>query len=72
MENPAVDQLETPLHDAVKNGNLQEVHALIQKGINLDSKDASGETPLHYAAIFGQETIVEVLLKKGAQIEGKN
>ena len=46
MENPAaIDQLETPLHKAITNGNLQEVHALIEKGINLDSKDAIGKTP---------------------------
>ena len=69
MENPTIDQLETKLFNAIDNGNLQEVDALIQKGVNLDSKNGNGNMPLHLAVTCGKETILEVLLENGAKIE---
>jgi ankyrin repeat protein len=60
------------LHDAVKNGNLEKVRALLIDNPGLVfSKDNDGETPLHVAATFDQKDIVELLLAKGADVNAK-
>ena len=66
MEISSFDQLE--FFNAVIDGRIQEVRALIQKGVNVNSKDY-GETPLPFAVRNGKEAVVELLLKKGAKID---
>ena len=72
MEIPKVNELESQLFKAVRGGNFQEVQALIQKGVNLDSKNKNGIMPLHHAAALGQESILEALLENGAKIDDKD
>jgi len=56
----------TPLHHAVKNGNISQVEELISKYTNLDLKDKKSATPLYYAAIAGNIYIAKALLEAGA------
>ena len=41
-----------PIHDAAKNGNLALLLAELEKGVDVNLKDAKSmqETPLHFAA----------------------
>ena len=61
------------IFDAVKNHNLAQVKALIEKDISLVSiKDNAGNTMLHNSVIIGSVEITEYLLSKGADINGVN
>lgn len=58
------------LHRACGEGNhVNEVLALLQKGLDVDATDILGVTPLCYAARNGNEGIARVLLARGASIE---
>ena len=48
----------------IKEKNEQLVTALLNKGININSKDGRGNTPLHYACRYGKLGIVQLLLSK--------
>ncbi len=42
------------------------VKLLIERGANVESKDAAGETPLHFAVANGRAKCVAELLRSGA------
>src|SRR5262249_14308438 len=59
----------SPLHYAVKRGNIKLVESLLNAGANpnvKDSPDDKGTTPLHIAAESGNKEIVAFLLRHRA------
>ncbi len=54
----------TPVHDAVKNGDLKMLALLIRYDANCDVKTALHETPLHYAVQAKRPDLVKALLAK--------
>ena len=72
----------SPLHDACKDGKLEEVKKIIRnltilidyeqikKVIN--AKDRSGFTPLHHAALWNKLDIVKLLIANGADVNAKD
>lgn len=56
--------------DAVKQGNLELVTAMVESGQNLEAKDEKslGQTALGWAAFIGYMDIVEYLVEQGADI----
>lgn len=56
------------LLSAATDGLVWRVHALIDKGANIDFAGAHGLTPLHCAAYRGYENCVAAILLKGADI----
>ena len=62
--------LADPIHDAAKNGNLDLVQAELEKGVDVNLKDAKSmqETPLHFAAEGGQTEVAKLLIAKGANV----
>ena len=58
-----------PIHDAAKNGNLALVQAGLEKGVDVNLKDAKSmqETPLHFAAEHGHTELCQFLLDNGAR-----
>ena len=43
----------TPLHNAAKQGNVQAVQILLDRGAKADAVNVDGETPMHLAAENG-------------------
>jgi len=59
------------LLQAAKEGNLQNVQILLDKGANVNSKDNYGYPALYFAAQNGHTEIVKIMLKKGAEVNTK-
>ncbi|NOT10403.1 MAG: hypothetical protein HOP23_00960 [Methylococcaceae bacterium] len=62
----------SPLLEGVKNGHLQVVQTLLEKGANADIRNNDGQTALITAARNGNKTIVKALLKAGAHANVKD
>jgi len=60
------------LHQAVVDGNVEQVKRLISKGADVHAKNRMGWTPLHTAVRNQKKTIAEFLIDKGADINGKD
>ena len=58
----------TPLHTAVKNGEIATVARLIESGSDLDARTQLFWTPLHFAAKYGQFDCCRLLIEAGASI----
>ena len=57
-----------PIHDAVMNGNIDEVQWQLDAGVDVNEESSKGLTPLHYAASAGHNDIVELLIERGANV----
>lgn len=53
---------------ASSTGNLAAVKRLLDKGMDLDHRDFTGNTPLIYAARYARIPLVEFLLRHGADV----
>lgn len=60
---------ESPLHVAVRNGDISKVEEIIGKGESIEAYDARGTTPLHVATARGGSEILDFLAKKAPNIE---
>jgi len=57
-----------PIHDAIMNGNIDEVQLQLDAGVDVNEESSKGLTPLHYAASAGHNDIVELLIERGANV----
>ncbi|WP_341817238.1 ankyrin repeat domain-containing protein [Wolbachia endosymbiont (group A) of Agelastica alni] len=62
----------TPLHYAAREGKLELIKFLLNKGFSIEARDKDDSTPLHYAARKGQLEAAKLLLDEGASIEAEN
>lgn len=57
------------LCDAVQNGNVKQVKALLAAGVPVDSKNEYGNTPLKFAIMWGRKNICALLIDSRARID---
>ena len=62
----------TPLLIAAQYNQMEIAKLLIDKGANVNVKDADGDTPLKSAAYAGHKEIVELLIAYGADVNLKH
>ena len=60
------------LHQAVVEGDIDQVNLLISKGADVNMKNRMGWSPLHTAIQNRRQAIVEPLIAKGANVNAKD
>ena len=60
----------TTLEDAISNGDLNAVQALLANGVNVNQKNADGMDLLSHAQVCQQFDIAQKLLESGANVNG--
>ena len=58
----------TPLHEAVRDGDMEMAMSEAERGANLDAMDEEGRTALHYVCANGDVGIAEWLLAQGPDV----
>jgi ankyrin repeat protein len=53
-------------------GNENVVEMLLDKGVDMNSRDNNDRTPLSWAAGGGYTRVVEILLKRGAEVDSRD
>lgn len=61
-----------PFFTAIRNGEIQAVAALLQKGTPVNSAGEDGTTPLMNASLYASADLVKLLLDKGADANAAN
>ena len=67
----ALVEMDTALHDAVEDDDMEAVRQLVEEGADVEAKDADGDRPLHLAAQNGHLEVVRVLVEAGADLEAQ-
>jgi uncharacterized protein len=66
---PAIPGGKTPLHFAARDGHLEMVRLLLDKGAAIDDRDPNDITPLLLAASNDRVEVAKLLIERGASIQ---
>ncbi|MCL2005514.1 MAG: ankyrin repeat domain-containing protein [Planctomycetaceae bacterium] len=58
--------MNTPLHIAIQNGNIEIIKALLANGCYINTRNADGQTPLELATALNNEEVIHLLLEHDA------
>ncbi len=61
-----------PLHDAVKDGDIEQVRLLIAQGEDVNQRHRTSGSPLHHAAVWANGDMAELLLAEGADVSSQH
>jgi ankyrin repeat protein len=65
------DQRAPALFSAVESGDLSVVRQVLDRGADIEARNAEGLTPLMVAAKAGRAEVVRELLQRGAQVNAR-
>jgi ankyrin repeat protein len=73
-EEEAARRAELPglLRTAAKEGNIEQIEALLAEGAAVDDVDEKGYTALYNATMYQQQEAVSLLLGAGAEVDKEN
>ena len=57
-----------PLHDAAKNGDLEQLKQLLDQGTDIEEQDRFVGTALHWAALTDNAEVAQALIAAGADV----
>ena len=66
------DRGQTPLYMAAKQGHLEVLARLLERGAHVNAVDNDGDTPIFVASQEGNLEVMELLIKNGADISLAN
>lgn len=69
---PTAKPLAKDLITAIEQGRIEQVKALVAKGLDVNARTAKGSTALMVAARANRQAIAQFLLDKGAEVNAKN
>ncbi len=69
LYNKQQRNIDSPLHIAVINSNMEEITHLLNDCFDINGLDLEGQTPLQHAATSGSLEVVKLLLAKGASTD---
>ncbi|KAI8899802.1 ankyrin repeat-containing domain protein [Globomyces pollinis-pini] len=69
-ENTA--QIDNPLHEAAKRGNISFVEELLNAGVSANGLDRAGNAPIHWACRGGHVEVVKMLISKQVILNVQN
>ncbi len=65
---PAHTVVDSPLHEATRNGDVEAARQLISDGAYINEENNQGLTPLHLIALNGRTDLAELFLESGAAV----
>jgi ankyrin repeat protein len=68
----AWDRKSTRLHQALSNGDTEDMQLLIQSGADVNIQDRSQSTPLHLALSKGDTKAMQLLIQSGADVNARD
>ena len=60
------------IHTAATLGDAQRMRNLLEKGVDINSRDKNGRTPLHAAASTKHKEVAELLISTGADVNAQD
>jgi len=63
------DEAKVSLHAAAEEGNIDTLKSLLERGADINARDASKQTPIDGAAVKGHVDVVRLLIERGAQVD---
>ena len=63
------DEVKVSLHVAAEEGDMDKVKSLLERGVDVNARDANEQTPLHVAAVKGNVDVVRLLIEQGAEVD---
>src|SRR5262245_32947041 len=70
--SPAAAAADSRLVDAVKQGDMPAIRALLRQKVDVNAARADGQTALHIAAFRDDQEVVDLLLRSGANPNAAN
>src|SRR5580765_6530746 len=58
--------------DVLRNGDVRQLRAILDKGAPVNGRDGAGNTPLMQEAIYGDLACMRLLLERGADVNATN
>ena len=63
------DETVRSLHAAAEEGNIDTLRSLLERGADINARDATNQIPLHRAAAKGHVDVVLLLIERGAEVD---
>ena len=71
-DEPQPKQQTVSLHQAVEDGDVEQIKLFLSDGADVNARDENGRTALHIAAANKHKDIAELLIDKGAHVNARD
>lgn len=72
VEDAKIGGEQTLLHIAAEEGKIGVMQSLLERGTDVNARDANHNTPLGLAAMTGSVEMMRLLIERGAKVDSRN